>query len=130
MHAYALTARIIGLSQLVLGGLYLAAPLWFVAWQGLTPPAPDAAYPLAMLGARFLVYGFGMFVIARDPVRHIFWARGMIAIQVIDLAAGLWVVFSGIVALEAALLPIVNAAIFAIAQIVTLGLSGRRTMAA
>ena len=60
-------ASVIGISQLALGALYLFAPLWFIAWQGLTPMAPDGAYPLGMLAARFLVYGAGMFLIARAP---------------------------------------------------------------
>ncbi len=108
-------ASIIGVSQLVLGALYLFAPLWFIAWQGLTPMAPDAAYPLGMLAGRFLVYGVGMFLIARDPARHAFWAWGMVAIQLIDLAVGGFYVASGVVGLAEAALPMVDAALFAAA---------------
>lgn len=121
MQYFPLVARIVGLSQIVLAALYFAAPGWFVAWQGLTPPAPDAGYPLAMLAARFLVYGIGMFVIARAPEKHLFWARGMVAIQLLDLAAGAGYVAAGIVAPAAAALPMVNAALFAAALYLTLG---------
>lgn len=108
-------AIVIGLSQIVLAALYFAVPAGFVAWQGLTPPAPDAGYPLAMLAARFLVYGIGMFVIARNPAGNLFWARGMVAIQLLDLAAGAAYLAMGIISPATALLPMVNAAIFALA---------------
>lgn len=114
-------AIVIGLSQIVLAALYFAVPAGFVAWQGLTPPAADAGYPLAMLAARFLVYGVGMFRIARDPAGNLFWARGMVAIQLIDLAAGAAYVAAGIVAPSAAAVPMVNAALFAAALHWTLG---------
>lgn len=120
-----LVARIIGISQLALGALYIAAPGWFIAWQGLTPIAPDQGYPLAMLAARFLVYGVGMFVIARDPARHAFWLFGMVAIQAIDLAAGIGYVSTGVVAFEHAALPMFNATLFILA-LGGLGLSALR----
>lgn len=113
MTAFRIVAYLIGLSQLVLGALYLAAPAGFVAWQGLSPIAADTGYPLAMLSARFLVYGIGMFVIARDPARNAFWLFGMVAIQLIDLAAGIGYVAAGAVRLADAALPMVNATVFA-----------------
>ncbi len=108
-----IVASIIGISQLALGALYLFAPLWFIAWQGLAPMAPDAAYPLGMLAGRFLVYGVGMFLIARDPVRHAAWAWGMVVIQLVDLAVGGFYVAIGVVALANAALPMFDAALFA-----------------
>ena len=108
-------AILIGLSQIVLAALYFAVPAGFVAWQGLTPPAADAGYPLAMLAARFLVYGLGMFLVARDPAGNLFWARGMVAIQGLDLAAGAAYLALGVISPATAFLPMVNAAIFALA---------------
>jgi hypothetical protein len=108
-------ANVIGLSQILLAILYFAVPAGFVAWQGLTPPAADAGYPLAMLAARFLVYGIGMFHIARDPAGNLFWARGMVAIQVIDLLAGAAYLAAGLITPATAALPMVNAALFALA---------------
>lgn len=113
-------AILIGLSQIVLAVLYFAVPAGFVAWQGLTPPAPDAGYPLAMLAARFLVYGIGMFHIARDPAGNLFWARGMVAIQLIDLVAGAAYLATGIITPATALLPMINAALFAFGLTVAL----------
>ncbi len=108
-------AYVIGLSQIVLAALYFAIPAGFFAWQGLTLPAADAGYPLAMLAARFLVYGIGMFHIARDPAGNLFWARGMVAIQVIDLMAGAAYLAAGLITPTTAILPMVNAALFALA---------------
>lgn len=120
MRPFVIVARVVGLSQLALAALYLFAPIRFVTWQGLTPPAADACYPLAMLGARFLVYGVGMFILATDPRRHLFWARGMIVIQLLDLAAGAVYVATGAVAAGDAALPMVNASLFAAALALTL----------
>jgi len=107
-------ASIIGISQLALGALYLLTPLWFVSWQGLTPMAPDAAYPLGMLAGRFLVYGVGMFLIAGAPGRFAPWAWGMVAIQLIDLAVGGFYVATGVVGWADAALPMVDAVLFAV----------------
>ena len=79
MNRFSVVCTLIGLSQLVLGALYLFAPQWFVAWQGLSAIGADIGYPLAMLAARFLVYGVGMIVIARNPGRYGIWLDGMIA---------------------------------------------------
>lgn len=112
MTRLAFVCSLIAVSQLALGALYLFAPQVFIAWQGLTPVAADIGYPLAMLAARFLVYGIGMLIIARDPQRHGVWLDGMIAIQAIDLAAGLAYTARGIVPVADAAVPMINAALF------------------
>ncbi len=126
MKLLPLACRVIGISQLVLGALYLFMPGFFIEMQNLTPIAADTGYPLAMLGARFLVYGVGMFIIANDPVKHMFWLNGMIIIQVIDLAAGVFYVGMGFVPLQHAVAPLFNATLF----IVLLNLFRRQTGAA
>ena len=103
---------LVGISQIVLGGLYLFAPSFFIGWQGLSIPAQEMNYPLAMLAARFLVYGVGMFVIARQPSENRFWLNGMIVIQVIDLAAGIFYTTIGVVSFESSMVPMVNASLF------------------
>lgn len=120
MRAFSIVAGLVGLIQITLAALYFVAPVWFVTWQGLTPPAADAGYPLGMLAARFLVYGVGMFAIARDPLRHVFWARGMMAIQALDFAVGLAYVAMGVVPLAHAGFPMFNAAWITVALWVTL----------
>lgn len=103
---------LIGVSQLALGGLYLFAPAFFIGWQNLGPITQDMNYPLAMLAGRFLVYGVGMFVIARDLEKNRFWLDGMIAIQLIDLAAGIFYVSIGVVPIADAAVPMFNATLF------------------
>ncbi|MBL4873668.1 MAG: hypothetical protein JKY41_09810 [Rhodobacteraceae bacterium] len=114
MKKLQIVCYVIGVSQLALGGLYLFAPAFFIAWQELGPITADMGYPLAMLAGRFLVYGVGMFVIARAPEKNAFWLDGMIAIQVVDLAAGLFYVATGIVPLSSAMVPMFNATLFTV----------------
>lgn len=91
------------------GMLYLFAPQFFTGWQGLSEIGQDINYPLAMLAGRFLLYGVGMFVIASDPARYRIWADGMIAIQAIDLAAGLFYTGTGVVSIAHSGFPMFNA---------------------
>lgn len=105
---------VVGLVQTTLGIAYLFFPLELLQWLGHTIPAPDINYPLGMLAARFLAYGLGMFVIAREPARHAFWITNMILIQLIDLAVGVTYTLSGTVSLELAGFPMFNAALIAL----------------
>ena len=100
---------LIGAIQIILGAVYLFMPQAFIAWQGLSAIGADIGYPFAMLAGRFIVYGVGMFIIANDPVKNRFWLFGMIAIQMFDLAAGLFYTLSGTVALEHSAFPMFNA---------------------
>ena len=118
MKKLQIVCYIIGISQLVLGGLYLFAPSFFIEWQGLNVPTQDMNYPLAMLAGRSLVYGVGMFVIAKQPAENRFWLNGMIAIQLIDLLAGVYYTMVGIVSFESSMIPMSNAAVFIVLMIV------------
>ena len=100
---------LIGAIQIILGAVYLFVPQAFVTWQGLSAIGADIGYPFAMLAGRFIVYGVGMFIIANDPVKNRFWLFGMIAIQMFDLAGGLFYTLSGTVALEHSAFPMFNA---------------------
>lgn len=112
-----ITCYIIGVSQVVLAGLYLFSPAFFIGWQGLEVPAHDMNYPLAMFAARLLVYGVGMFVIARNIEDNRFWLNGMIAIQAIDLLAGVFYTLTGVVSFESSSVPMFNAALFIILMV-------------
>jgi hypothetical protein len=103
---------VIGVVQVVLGLLYLFLPLQFLALMGHSVPAPDAAYPLGMLAARFLAYGVGMFFIARAPEQNRFWIDNMILIQLVDLAVGLFLTANGTITLALSAFPMFNATIF------------------
>ncbi len=106
--------RLIGVVQIVLGLFYLFAPLRFLLMQGLSMPEADIAYPLGMLAARFLAYGIGMFHIANEPEKNLFWINNMILIQAVDLAVGMFYTATGVVALAHSGFPMFNASLFII----------------
>lgn len=106
---------IIGIVQIILGSLALFFPAFFIKTaMGLTAITADIGYPLGMLASRLLVVGAGMFIVARNPKKYLLIIDGMIAIQVIDLVAGLFYTGTGIVALEASAFPMFNATLFII----------------
>jgi len=114
MKALKIVLYIVGVSQLVLGALLLFVPDVFVAWMGLSHTGTDIHYLFGMLSARFLAYGVGMFYIARDPMKNVFWIQNMIAIQVIDLGVGLFYTATGVLTLAVAGFPMFNAALFTV----------------
>lgn len=102
MRGLRFTLRFIGVVQLFFGLLFTVAPTVAGGLLGFAPEAPAwAAWLFVMMGARFLGYAFGMFVAARDPLRHQSWIDTMIGIQVID-----WLATVGF--LVAGDLPLVN----------------------
>jgi hypothetical protein len=79
---------VIGVFQLVLGAGFLLAPVQMAQVFGLVPTAPGwANWLFAMMGVRFLGYGYGMFVAARSPRDRLPWIDTMIAIQAVDWVA-------------------------------------------
>lgn len=101
MRALRVTLITIGIFQLVLGVLFLAAPRETASLLGLTPAAPAwANWLFAMMAARFLGYAYGMFVAARDPRQHRTWIDTMIVIQAIDWLATLAYLTAGDVSLR------------------------------
>jgi hypothetical protein len=102
--------RVVGGIQIALGLFYLFAPAFFLEAIGHSVPEDDIFYPLAMLGARFLVYGVVFIYIARDPQPNVLWITSMIFIQLIDLTAGVFYTATGVVALSDSLFPMFNAA--------------------
>lgn len=101
--------RVVGAIQIVLGLLYLFAPAFLLEAIGHSIPADDLFYPLAMLGARFLVYGVVFIYIAGDPAKHALWITAMVFIQLIDLAAGVFYTATGVVALSDSAFAMFNA---------------------
>ena len=105
MSRLAFLLRFIAVVQLFFGVLFTFAPARAGALLGLEPSATAdwVQWLFVMMGARFLGYGVGMLVAARDPLRHQSWINTMIGIQVID-----WVATVGF--LIAGALPIINVA--------------------
>lgn len=104
----------VGLGQLVLGAVYLFAPHAMLHWMGHSPVAQDIGYPLAMLSSRFLVYGVMMLAAARNPATHRLLLQGMVWIQLLDLAFGIYFTASGVVGLSLSGFPMFNAALIAL----------------
>lgn len=104
---------IVGVVQIVLGFLYLIFPHEFLRSMGHTIPMNDINYPFGMLAARFLAYGMGMFVIARNPSKHEFWIYNMVFIQVVDLAVGIFYTLNGTISLSLSGFPMFNATLIA-----------------
>jgi len=105
---------VIAVSQLILGALTLFAPAPFFLMMGLSAPAPDNQYMLAMLGARFVASGLAFVWLSRQAVPDRRWIRNMVFIQLIDLAAGVYYLAAGIVPLSVAGFPMFNAAAFSL----------------
>jgi peptidoglycan/LPS O-acetylase OafA/YrhL len=105
-------AWVIGVSQLALGAAFLLVPNGFFSLFGFTEAQPDQNYLYGQLAARFLAYGIGMFVIARDPRGNRVWWMLMGLIQAVDLAVGLYYTLFANVALSSSAFPMVNAAVF------------------
>lgn len=105
MFGLRLMLRFVGVVQFFFGILFTVAPASAGGLLGLEPSATPGwvAWLFVMMGARFLGYGVGMFVAARDPWAHQSWINTMIGIQVID-----WVATVGF--LLAGELPIINVA--------------------
>lgn len=104
---------VIGFVQIVLGILALFFPAFFIETaMALTAMNPDMGYPLGMLASRLLVFGVGMFIVAKNPSKHLLLINGMIAIQVIDLLVGTFYTATSVVALSATAFPMFNATLF------------------
>lgn len=113
MKKLTILLRVVGVVQIVLGAAYLFAPGAFIEWMKLSPAPHDANYAYGMLASRFIAYGIGMFVIARDPQRNIFWIKNMILIQAVDLGVGVFYTARGVLSLSSSAFPMFNAALIA-----------------
>lgn len=101
--------RIIAILQLLLGLGFLLLPGPLLQAMGHSPVPEDLQYPLGMLAARFTVYGMILFAVSRKPEEHLLWIDGMIMIQFIDLAVGIFYTLRGVVPLALSWMPMFNA---------------------
>lgn len=105
------TAAAIAIAQFGLGLGYLLAPAAFNGLLGLSAAPAWTAWPFAMLGARFLAFGFGMLLVVRDPLANRGWIQAMIAVQVLDWVGTVVNLMAGTVTLgqvaTASFLPVV-----------------------
>ncbi len=103
--------RFVAVVQLLLGVGFLLAPAGLAALLGLAPAPTWTAWLFAMMAARFLGFGYGMLLAARDPLRYVHWINAMLVIQAIDWLATVYYLAAGAVTLvqvtTAAFLPAV-----------------------
>ncbi len=96
MRPLRITLIVIGVFQLMLGALFLAAPGPVADLLGLRPAAPGwVDWLFAMMAARFLGYAVGMFAAARAPEPSVLWIDTMIGIQAIDWLATIGYLIAG-----------------------------------
>lgn len=81
------TLVFIAVVQFVLGAAFLFAPQSTVQILGLSATPGWANWLFGQMAARFIAFGIGMLVAARDPLRAAPWIWLMILVQAID-----WVV--------------------------------------
>ena len=100
MRNLRVTLIVIGVFQVFFGVVFLVAPSVAAAVLHLGTPAPPwVTWLLAMMAARFLGFGYGMFLAARDPHRHVAWIDAMVVIQAVDWIATLTVLATGVLTL-------------------------------
>jgi hypothetical protein len=111
------TLRFIATVQLVLGVGFLVAPEGMAVSLGLAATPGWANWMFGMMAARFLAFGYGMLVAARDSARHRPWLGAMVVIQLIDWGVTIRYLLAGAVTLAqvntASFLPLVFVALLA-----------------
>ena len=106
---FSIALKIVGVIQIALGLAYLLVPDLFLIKMGHSLPAADLHYPLGMLASRFLAYGVGLWIISKNPEKHVLWIRLMAFIQLIDLAVGVYYTVTGVVPMSLSAFPMFNA---------------------
>lgn len=106
-----ITLIVIGIVQIFFGAAFTFAPGAFTGMLGL-PEAPAWTYWMfGMFGARAFGFAFGMFLAARNPVRHVRWIQAMIGVQAVDWLSTMFYLANGSVTLaqvaSASFLPLV-----------------------
>jgi len=105
------TLWFIAVVQIVLGLAFLFAPQATAQSLGL-PGAPGwTNWLFGMMAARFLGFGYGMALAARNPAGSLHWIKAMVGIQAVDWLVTLYYLGLGAVSLAqvttASFLPIV-----------------------
>ncbi len=95
-----ITLIVIGIAQIFFGAAFMLAPAKFSGILGL-PETPQWAYWMfGMFGARAFGFAYGMFLAARNPMKHVHWIQAMIGVQLIDWLSTIYFVLNGAVTLE------------------------------
>lgn len=93
------TCWFIAVVQFILGFAFLFAPNAMAQALGF-PAAPEwTNWLFGMMAARFLGFGYGMTVAARDPQASLPWIKAMIGVQIIDWLVTMYYLWDGAVSL-------------------------------
>jgi hypothetical protein len=102
---------VVGIVQVFFGAAFTFMPAKFAGLLGLSAAPQWAYWMFSMFGARCFAFAYGMFLAARDPIKHVHWIQGMIAVQVIDWLGTLFYLANGGVTLSqvssASILPLI-----------------------
>lgn len=93
------TLWFIAMVQFALGVAFLFAPQLTSQAFGLSPAPGWTNWLFGMMAARFLGFGYGMALAARDPAKSVHWIKAMIGIQAIDWIVTIYYVSLGAVTL-------------------------------
>lgn len=106
-----LTLWFIAIVQCLLGVAFLVAPGQTSQLFGLSGAPGWTHWLFGMMAARFLGFGYGMALAARNPLANLPWIKAMIAIQAIDWIVTLYYLTAGAVTLAqvttASFLPVI-----------------------
>jgi hypothetical protein len=111
MRPLRITLVVIGIVQVFFGLPFVVAPgLYNLVLHLPTAPAWTNWF-FVMSGARFLAMAYGMFLAARDPVKHVGWINAMIAVQALDWLGTMYAIRTGAIsfaqATDAPFLPLI-----------------------
>lgn len=108
---------LIAIVQIILGVVFVVTPHAFPNMFGLAPAPGWTDWIFAQFGARALGFGYGMWLVLRDPHRNAGWIRAMIGVQIIDWIGTVLALMAGNVTLSqvttAPFLPILFVAVLA-----------------
>lgn len=102
MRPLRITLVVIGIVQIFFGLPFVVAPgLYNLALHLPSAPAWTSWF-FVMSGARFLGMAYGMFMAARDPIKHRSWINAMIVIQALDWMGTIYSIATGAISLAQA----------------------------
>ncbi len=102
MRPLRITLVVIGIVQVFFGLPFIVAPHLFSAVLHLSSAPNWTSWFFVMNGARFLAMGYGMFVAASDPIKHIAWINAMIVVQAFDWLGSIYSIGTGAISLAQA----------------------------
>ncbi len=102
MRPLRITLVVIGIVQIFFGLPFLVAPGLYGVVLHLAHAPAWTSWFFAMSGARFLAMAYGMFLAARDPIKHKAWINAMIVVQALDWLGTMYSIGTGAITLAQA----------------------------